>query len=170
MLNNILKTTCLDTKLGPMIAIADEEKLYLLDFMDRRGIENEINNLRKKLKVSIIPGETTIIKSIASEISHYFDGKMSEFKTPIHLMGSPFQKNVWEKLTKIPSGETRSYLEIATLLDAPTAYRAVARANSTNQLAIIVPCHRVIYANGEIGGYAGGIARKEWLLKHEKNQ
>jgi AraC family transcriptional regulator of adaptative response/methylated-DNA-[protein]-cysteine methyltransferase len=167
--NRILKVTWLDTKLGPMIAIADEDGLYLLEFVDRRGLEREVESLRKKLTVAIIPGETQIIRSIESEITNYFDGKNLEFKTPIHLVGSPFQKNVWEELKKISPGKTRSYLDIAKSLKKPTACRAVAQANGANQLAIIVPCHRVINTNGELGGYGGGIARKQWLLELEKN-
>ncbi len=164
----ILKAAWLDTKLGPMIAIADENGLYLLEFVDRRGLENEVKRLREKLKAAIIPGETNIIKSIESEIADYFDKKKFVFKTPMHLVGSTFQKSVWQELRKIPPGETCSYLDIAQSLNAPTAYRAVARANGANQLAIIVPCHRVINTNGDLGGYGGGIARKQWLLEHEK--
>lgn len=163
----ILKAAWLDTKLGPMIAIADENGLYLLEFVDRRGLEREVKQLRKKLNAAIIPGETSIIKSISDEITHYFNGTNILFKTPVHLIGSPFQKKVWQELRKIPPGETRSYLEIAKLINAPAACRAVARANGANPLAIIVPCHRVINSNGEIGGYGGGVARKQWLLEHE---
>lgn len=164
----ILKAAWLDTKLGPMIAIADDEGLYLLEFVDRRGLEREVERLRKKLKVAIIPGETAIIRSIEAEMTQYFDGKKNVFQTPYHLIGSPFQILVWKELLKIPLGETRSYLDIAKSLKKPTACRAVARANGANQLAIIVPCHRVINENGDLGGYAGGIARKQWLLDLER--
>ncbi len=164
----VLKASWLDTKLGPMVAIADDHSLYLLEFVDRRGLENEVKKLRKKLSAAIIPGETNIIRNVESELAHYFDGKSMEFKTPIHLIGSTFQKNVWLELRKIPPGETRSYLDIAKSLKKPTACRAVARANGANQIAIIVPCHRVINSNGQLGGYAGGIVRKQWLIEHEK--
>jgi len=163
-----LKSAQLDTQLGPMTAIADDEKLYLLEFVDRPGLEREIEQLRKKLKISIIPGNTKIIKQIETEITEYFDGKINQFETPVYQLGSPFQKTVWDALCKIPPGETRSYSEIAKSINKPTACRAVARANGSNQLAIIIPCHRVINANGELGGYAGGVARKQWLLDHEK--
>ncbi len=101
--HQILKAVWLDTRLGPMIAIADENGLYLLEFIDRRGLEREVERLRKKLKAAIIPGETQIIKSIESEITNYFDGKNVVFKTPLHLVGSTFQKRVWEELKNIPS-------------------------------------------------------------------
>lgn len=165
----ILKTTWLDTALGPMLAIADDEKLYLLEFVDKRSLAREVERLRKKLHAAIVPGENKILKSIAKEIVDYFSGKSVIFKTPIQLMGSAFQKQVWEELLKIPPGETRSYVEIAKAVKKPTAYRAVANANGANQLAIIVPCHRVINVNGALGGYAGGVARKQWLLDLEKN-
>lgn len=165
----ILKAAWLDTKLGPMIAIADEDGLYLLEFVDRRGLEREVERLRKRMQTAIIPGETPIIKNLAAELTNYFAGKNLVFETPLHFIGSSFQKMVWEELRKIPPGETRSYSDIAKSLNKPTAFRAVAQANGANQLAIVIPCHRVINANGELGGYGGGIMRKQWLLEHEKN-
>jgi len=167
--NFVFKAAWLDTLLGPMIAIADNDGLYLLEFVDRRGLEREVERLRKKMKVAIIPGTTPITKRVVSEITDYFAGKTLIFNTPIHLIGSPFQKKVWQALRNIPPGETRSYLDVAKSIKKPAAFRAVASANGANQLAIIVPCHRVINANGDLGGYGGGITRKQWLLEHEKN-
>jgi len=166
--SNILKASWIDTPLGPMIAIADEKALYLLEFVDRRGLEREVERLRKKTKSAIIPGHTQPISSIENELKKYFEGILIEFKTPVFFLGSPFQKRVWEELKKIPSGETRSYSEIATGIGQPTAFRAVANANGANQFAIIIPCHRVINTNGELGGYGGGLTRKKWLINHEK--
>lgn len=164
----VLKAAWLDTPLGSMLVVADEKGLYILEFIDRRGLEQEIFRLKKKINAVIIPGETSSIESIATELFDYFNKKQFIFKTPIHLIGSPFQKSVWAELIKIPPGETRSYLDIAKSLNAPTACRAVARANGANSLAIIIPCHRVINSNGELGGYGGGVARKQWLLEHEE--
>ena len=164
----ILKASWLDTKLGPMLAIADEEALYLLEFVDRRGLEREIERLRKKTKRAIIPGITEPIRLIGRELEEYFEGRRQEFKTPLFLRGSPFQKRVWEELRKIPFGETCSYTEIAAAIGTPMAFRAVANANGANQLAIVIPCHRVINSNGEPGGYGGGIIRKKWLIDLEK--
>jgi AraC family transcriptional regulator, regulatory protein of adaptative response / methylated-DNA-[protein]-cysteine methyltransferase len=166
--HKVLKASWIDTPLGPMLAIADDEALYLLEFVDRRGLEKEIERLRKKTKLPIIPGKSTPIKQIEAELAEYFSHKIQEFKTPLSLMGSPFQKRVWEELQKIPQGETRSYAEIAALIGKPSAFRAVALANGANQFAIVIPCHRVINSNGNLGGYGGGIKRKEWLLKHER--
>lgn len=163
----ILKMAWLDTPLGSMLAIADEDKLYLLEFLDYRGLEREVFHLRKKTHSAIIPGETAPIRSIEKELNLYFKGKLKEFKTPLHLLGSPFQNKAWTALKNIPYGETRSYLEQAKSINAPYAFRAVARANGANQMAIVIPCHRVINANGALGGYAGGLKRKQWLLQHE---
>lgn len=165
---NLLKASWLDTPLGPMIAIANEGALYLLEFVDRRGLEREIERLREKTKSAIIPGVTHAISSIESELKQYFVGALRQFKTPLFLLGSPFQLHVWEELQKIPYGETRSYSDLAVALDKPSAFRAVATANGANQIAIVIPCHRVINLSGELGGYGGGLVRKKWLIHHEK--
>jgi len=166
--NNILQASWLDTPLGPMLAIANEEALYLLEFVDRRGLEREIERLRRKTKSAIIPGYTKVMCLIEKELSHYFKGELRTFKTPLFLLGSPFQQHVWEELIKIPAGTTRSYAQLAEAIGRPTAVRAVAQANGANQLAIVIPCHRVINTNGELGGYGGGLSRKEWLIHHER--
>lgn len=168
MYDKILVAAWLETPLGPMLAIADEAVLYLLEFVDTRNLEKEIERLLKKLHVGIMLGRTQIIESIEQEIKQYFEGPLRSFRTPIFMLGTPFQKLVWEQLQKIPLGETRSYSDIANALGRPTAFRAVAQANGSNQLAIIIPCHRVINANCDLGGYAGGVAKKQWLLDHEK--
>ena len=161
------KTPDIDTPLGPMIAVANEKALYLLEFVNRRGLEREMERLSKS---AIIPGRTPPIDSIEQELCLYFDGTLKEFKTPLFLLGSPFQKRVWEQLRKIPYGETISYSDQAAAMGNPAARRAVARANGTNQIAIVIPCHRVINSNGELGGYGGGITIKKWLIDHEKQR
>lgn len=163
-----LKASWLDTRLGPMIAIGDEQALYLLEFVDRRGLEREVERLRQRTKSAILPGITEPICLIENELIQYFEGNLEEFKTPLHLLGSPFQKRVWEELQKIPFGETRSYAELAAIIGKPSAFRAVANANGANQFAIVIPCHRVINSNGELGGYGGGLPRKKLLIAHER--
>lgn len=166
--NALLKTSWLDTPLGPMIAIADEEGLYLLEFIDRRGLEREIERLRIRMKAVIIPGMSLAIEAMDKELEQYFNGTLQTFKTPFHLIGSIFQKEAWDALIDIPYGKTRSYLEQAKFIGRPTAFRAVATANGANTIAIAIPCHRIINTNGELGGYGGGLARKKWLIEHEK--
>jgi len=165
---NILNAAWLDTPLGPMLAVADDAALHLLEFAERKNLEQEIKRLRYTTKAGIIPGKNTPITMIENELKDYFDGKITVFETPLFLLGSDFQKLVWEELQKIPMGQTRSYAQLATAIGRSSAYRAVARANSTNHLAIIIPCHRIINSNNELGGYASGVARKEWLINHEK--
>lgn len=163
----ILKSTWIDSPLGAILVISDENGLYLLEFVERRGLEKEIKNLIINLKANIIPGRTSAIDLIEQELAEYFTSNLKEFKTPIHLLGTPFQQVVWKELIRIPYGETRSYMTQAKAINKPTATRAVANANGANQLAIIIPCHRIINSNGNLGGYGGGIHRKKWLLEHE---
>jgi AraC family transcriptional regulator of adaptative response/methylated-DNA-[protein]-cysteine methyltransferase len=163
-----LQASAFDTPLGPMQVIADDEALYLLEFFDRRGLEEEIERLKKKIQLPIVPGKPHPAQQIKAELAGYFSGKILEFKTPLFLIGSPFQKQVWRELQKIPQGETRTYTEIATAIQRPSAIRAVGSANGANQFAIVIPCHRVINLNGNLGGYGAGLKRKEWLLNHER--
>lgn len=166
--NAVLKAAWLDTRLGAMIAIADEHALYLLEFVDRRGLEREVERLRIKTRSAIIPGRTPPIDQIENELKRYFNGGLSSFTTPVKFLGTPFQQHVWQTLLTIPYGETRAYLHVAESINHRDAVRAVAGANGANQLAIIIPCHRVINNNGGLGGYGGGIGRKQWLLQHEE--
>lgn len=163
-----LKIVMFDTLLGPMIAIGDDNALFLLDFIDRRDLEHNIKKLKKTTKAAIIPGLTDPLVSIQKELADYFAGTITQFKTPLYLFGSTFQQRAWHALTAIPYGHTRSYLEQATAIGNPKAFRAVANANGANNLAIIIPCHRIINTNGKLGGYGGGVDKKQWLLNHEK--
>lgn len=160
-----LLASWLDSPLGPILAVADEHRLVLLEFVERRGLEREL--LRLKATAAIVPGRSAPIEQVESELAEYFAGTRTTFDTPLALRGTEFQRSVWRELLRIPPGETRSYLELATAVGRPTAFRAVAQANGANQLAIVVPCHRVINSNGELGGYGGGVPRKRWLLEHE---
>lgn len=166
---NIFLASWIDTPLGPMLAIADKKFLYMLEFVDRRGLEQEIESFRSKMKAVILPGSSEPINSIKKEMELYFSGKLQSFKTPVFFIGSDFQKDAWKALLQIPYGSTRSYKEQSKIVGNISAYRAVANANGANQLAIIIPCHRVINSNGDLGGYGGGLNRKKWLLEHEKN-
>lgn len=164
----ILKKAQINTILGPMIAIADEKSLYLLEFVSRKGLETEIAQLHAR-GFAIVSGSTLPIQSIETELCDYFNGKLSRFKTTYRVFGTPFQQAVWQALIQVPYGSTISYKEQAISLMRPRAHRAVANANGKNQLAIIIPCHRVIASDGTLGGYGGGIDVKRWLLAHEKN-
>lgn len=157
----------METPLGPMVAVADDHGLCLLEFCDRRALQREIEQIRRRCKAPIVPGRNAHIDSIRRELTEYLAGQRTEFQTPIVLRGSDFQRSVWNTLLEIPCAETRSYRDIAVRIGSPGSVRAVGRANGQNQLAIIVPCHRVIGADGSLTGYGGGIWRKQWLLDHE---
>jgi len=157
----------IDTPLGPMIAICDEDYLYLLEFTIRKNMQRQLQRLSKTQKRAIIPGQTKITEQIREELAAYFDGILTDFKTPLKLSGTDFQKTVWRELCNIPYGETRSYGELAKTIGNEKAFRAVATSNANNGLALIVPCHRVINTGGGLGGYAGGLKRKQWLLDLE---
>jgi AraC family transcriptional regulator, regulatory protein of adaptative response / methylated-DNA-[protein]-cysteine methyltransferase len=158
----------INTPIGAMLAISDKEVLYLLEFLDCKKLDNKIGKLKQKLGLEILFGVTEPIKSIEKELSLYFMGKLKQFKAPVKFLGTPFQNNVWQQLMEIPCGKTWSYLDLAKVVNNPKGFRAVALANSKNQMPIIVPCHRVINSNGKLGGYAGGLSRKQWLLRHEE--
>src|SRR6478672_2779626 len=158
----------IDTPLGAMIAVADEEGLRLLEFIDRRATERELSNLRKRLRTNMVPGKHRHLDKVRSQLSGYFAGKKLEFEIPLAPVGSSFQLRAWKILQSIPLGETRSYSWMAKRLGDENARRAVGRANGTNMICIIIPCHRVIRADGTLCGYGGGLWRKKWLLDHER--
>lgn len=167
--NHQLESSLLETPLGSMVAVADSNHLYLLEFLTRVKLPNYLRKLKRSTKSSICcVKNNSIINMLSKEINDYYIGNICEFKTPVMLLGSAFQRNVWKKLIDIPFGTSVSYKQHADSCVAPQSYRAIANAIASNNLAIIVPCHRVINSSGEIGGYAGGIELKKSLLMHEK--
>ena len=158
----------IETPLGAMIAVADDEGLRLLEFIDRRATERELSILRKRLGTNVVPGEHRHLAATRQQLADYFSGKNLEFEIPLAPVGSAFQLRAWKTLRSIPVGETRSYSWMAKRLGDENARRAVGRANGTNMICIIIPCHRVIRADGTLCGYGGGLWRKKWLLDHER--
>lgn len=157
------------TPIGEMIMISHNDTLYLLEFEERKNLDNQLEKVQKHTRKRIKFGNTHVLDSIREELAQYFSGQLTCFKTPLSPIGTAFQQHAWNALIEIPYGVTMSYSEQATLMGRPTATRAVALANSMNHLAIIIPCHRIINASGKLGGYAGGLERKAWLLAHEKS-
>ena len=166
---NCLLAKWLDSPLGPMLAIADDRGLHIVDWVDRRGLERAIERLRAREHAAIVPGSHPLLAQIEREMKAYFAGTLTVFETPLAQWGTPFQNNVWQQLLAIPRGETRSYADLSRILGKPKAVRAVARANGDNFRGVIIPCHRVIGSDGSLTGYGGGLARKQWLLDHEKS-
>ncbi|MGQ0628836.1 MAG: bifunctional transcriptional activator/DNA repair enzyme AdaA [Phycisphaerales bacterium] len=159
----------IESPLGPLLAAAVDDGVCLLEFMDRRAIETQVRVLRARLARPIVPGKHPLLDRLKAELSAYFAGDSPRFTVPLISPGTPFQSRVWEALRAIPPGVTRSYADIARAIGRPTATRAVARANGDNRLAILIPCHRVIGADGTLTGYGGGLWRKQWLLDHERS-
>jgi AraC family transcriptional regulator of adaptative response/methylated-DNA-[protein]-cysteine methyltransferase len=158
----------IETPLGTMLALADEQGLRLLEFADRRGLERELAGLRRRLKCAVVPGSNAFLEKTRQQLGRYFVGESLSFDLPLAPVGSEFQQRVWCELQRIPAGHTRSYAEMAKKLGIPKGPRAVGRANGSNMLALVIPCHRVINADGSLCGYAGGIWRKQRLLEHER--
>ena len=156
------------TPIGPMFVCASERGVCLLEFVDRRMLETEFSDLQRLLNARIIAGQNDHIRQAEKEIGEYFAGKRVKFTLSLDTPGSEFQRRVWQALAEIPCGESTHYQALAETLNKPTAVRAVAAANGANRIAIVIPCHRVIGKDGSMTGYGGGVARKRWLLEHEK--
>jgi AraC family transcriptional regulator of adaptative response/methylated-DNA-[protein]-cysteine methyltransferase len=165
----------IDSPLGPMLVVADNEGVRLLDFADRRGLVAQLARLRSDLGAYIRLGESVVIEAAREVMGRFFTSaeRAVDRSVPVGLFrptpsATAFQRRVWDALVRIPLGETRSYMQQAQELGQPGAVRAVARANGANFLAIVVPCHRVIGTDGSLTGYGGGLPRKRWLLEHER--
>ena len=156
-----------DTPLGPMFVAASERGVCLLEFTDRRMLETEFRDLQKRLKTTIEYGQNAHTQQAQKELAEYFRGERRAFSLALDAPGTDFQRLVWAALRAIPFGRTVSYADQARTIGQPNAVRAVARANGMNRIAIVIPCHRVIGKDGSLTGYAGGLERKRWLLKHE---
>jgi AraC family transcriptional regulator, regulatory protein of adaptative response / methylated-DNA-[protein]-cysteine methyltransferase len=160
----------IDSPVGPLIAAATRSALCLLEFSERRILEEQFATVRKRFGCELISGSNSLLSDLRTQLGDYFAGRRREFDMPLAYPGTPFQERVWSALLRIPYGETRSYREIALELGDLKATRAVGTANGMNRIAIVIPCHRVINANGELGGYGGGLWRKRLLLDLEKGQ
>ncbi|MEX0370338.1 MAG: methylated-DNA--[protein]-cysteine S-methyltransferase, partial [Tateyamaria sp.] len=164
----VLYADWIQTPLGDMLSIASRSHLHLLEFFDRKALRREIARLDKPAKGEIGIGRTDPSDRIRAELADFFAGTSDRFDTPLALDGSDFTRQVWNAVRDIPAGTTRSYSDIAKRIGRPSAVRAVARANGANQIALVVPCHRVIGADGSLTGYGGGLWRKQKLLEIER--
>jgi AraC family transcriptional regulator of adaptative response/methylated-DNA-[protein]-cysteine methyltransferase len=163
----LLSAKWLETPIGPMLAIGNSDGLHLLEFAERKALVREINETKKKVG-PICFQELPLFDKIQTQLDEYFAGKRWQFDIPVAQYGTQFEKSAWRMLQTIPYGEVRSYSEQAKAIGKPSAFRAVARANGANKIAVLIPCHRVIGSDGTMTGYGGKIWRKEWLLRHEK--
>jgi len=161
--------TWLESPVGPLVAGATAEGVCLLEFTERRMLPAQFATLRKRFDCALIPGQNQHLRLLKDELARYFAGTLQQFTVPLVYPGSPFERRVWDELCRIPYGKTCSYEDVARRIGAPTAQRAVGRANGLNRVAIVIPCHRVVNKDGKLGGYGGGLWRKQYLLDLEKN-
>jgi AraC family transcriptional regulator of adaptative response/methylated-DNA-[protein]-cysteine methyltransferase len=157
----------IESPLGPLVAGSTENGICLLEFTDRRMIDAQFERIRRYFKLPIVPGTSKYIEQLKNELSEYWDGKRKKFNVKLDYPGTDFQVRVWNELLKIPYGTTTSYEDIAIRVGSSGAVRAVGTANGMNRIAIVIPCHRVVNKNGKLGGYGGGLRRKEYLLNLE---
>jgi methylated-DNA-[protein]-cysteine S-methyltransferase len=142
-----------NSPIGWLRLVANKNALIKIEFVDEPG----------KTDTSL-----EILQKTVQQLSEYFAGTRQHFDVPLEMHGTDFQRAVWQALRQIPFGKTVSYKDIAVAIHNPKAVRAVGQANGRNPVPIIVPCHRVVAANGKLGGFSSGLWRKEWLLKHER--
>jgi AraC family transcriptional regulator of adaptative response/methylated-DNA-[protein]-cysteine methyltransferase len=157
-----------DTPIGPLVAAASPAGLALLEFADRFTAERNQRHLVRRFPAWDGVPRGRVPAAVTEELAAYFAGELAHFTLPLDAGGTAFQRRVWAALATIPCGTTASYDGVARLIGDPGKHRAVARANGQNPIAIIVPCHRVIGADGALRGYGGGLRRKAWLLAHEE--
>jgi AraC family transcriptional regulator of adaptative response/methylated-DNA-[protein]-cysteine methyltransferase len=165
---DLIQIEGISTPLGVMYAASTAEGICLLEFEDYRMLNNELNYLQKKYNAGFQIGRNRHINMLESQLQEYFIGERKVFEITMQIPGTDFQQSVWQLLKSIPYGSTSSYKEQAVKLGRPGAVRAVASANGMNRIAILVHCHRIIGSDGSLTGYSGGLARKKWLLEHEK--
>ena len=158
------------TPLGDMVALFTPQGLALLEFSENtKRLDREWRDVERYAGAAAELGADARTQALGAEIDAYFKGQLQDFDTQLDLVGTPFQKSVWQALLAIPYGQTRSYGQQAHQINHPTATRAVAAANGQNKIAVIVPCHRVIGSDGRLTGYGGGLPRKDWLLQLERS-
>jgi len=151
--------TRIDSPVGSLTLVSDGRALI--------GLLFDVERAHARLAGAIEDAAAAPFAGVRTQLDEYFAGRRRAFEVPLALAGSEFQRRVWAGLQRIPYGETRSYGELARELGQPRAMRAVGLANGRNPIAIIVPCHRVIGADGSLTGFGGGLERKRWLLEHE---
>jgi methylated-DNA-[protein]-cysteine S-methyltransferase len=145
-----------NSPIGTVEIVSDENSIIELSFVEET-MESDSQ------------ASPQVLQTALKQIDEYFQGKRNAFDLKLKAEGTEFQQKVWQSLIEVPYGETACYGDIAAAVGNSKASRAVGGANNKNKIAIIIPCHRIVGADGSLTGYAGGLWRKEWLLKHEKN-
>ena len=164
----VVTLSTIETPLGPMAAAAVDSGICLLEYTDPHRLPRQMDGLRKWIAPVVQEGDHHHLETLRQQLAAYFRGTLKQFTLPLVAPGTPFEERVWEALKQIPYGETRSYISVARDLGSPEGQRAVGRANGLNRIAIVIPCHRVVNHGGGLGGYGGGLWRKERLLDLER--
>jgi methylated-DNA-[protein]-cysteine S-methyltransferase len=160
-----LRTDAIDSELGPIVIVTDARALCALDFGDCE--ERMTALLSRRFGHFVLRHEANPL-GVSGRVRAYLAGELHAFDgIPVDTAGTKFQRAVWSALRQIPAGSTRTYGQLAACIGRPSASRAVGLANSLNPVAIVIPCHRLIGSDASLTGYAGGLHRKRWLLRHE---
>lgn len=163
-----IDTLIYTSDVGQLILGSYQDQLCLCNWQHKKNQAAIENRFAKYLKAKPEPADTDpILRGASQQLDHYFKGSLKQFDLPLLTVGTPFKQTVWQTLQTIAYGQTNSYAELAEKMGQPNAVRAVANANAANALSIIIPCHRIIGSNGQLTGYAGGLATKQQLLVHE---
>ena len=162
--------TWIDSPVGPLLAGATRSAIVLLEFSERDILQQQLASVRRRFRASLRSGPNRWLNLLRTQLHEYFAGQRRQFELPLEYPGTAFQQRVWSTLLTIPYGVTWSYLDMARSLGDIKATRAVGTANGLNRIAIVIPCHRVINADGKLGGYGGGLWRKQLLLDLERGQ
>ena len=169
-MSQFISIETLKTPIGELIAGDYQGNICLLDWKYRKMRDTTDGRIKRGLNAEFNNESTPLIDDLKSQLACYFSGELHEFNIPVTMIGTEFQKQVWNSLLEIPYGETRSYLQLSRQLGNEKAIRAIAAANGANAMSIIIPCHRIIGSNGEMIGYAGGIQAKQKLLQIESKE
>lgn len=161
----MIELAVVETPIGPLTLAARSGRICLLHFgADQASARASLARWYGELAVTTVPDPA----GAATVLEHYFAGELDALDTvDVEMNGTPFQKRVWAALREVKAGTTASYSQVAAAVGSPAAVRAVGAANGANPVAVVVPCHRIIGANGSLTGYGGGMERKQWLLRHE---
>lgn len=160
----------LPSPVGPLLAGATGTGICCLEFTDAQALPGQVARVAARFNVQVATGTNEHLELLMAELAEYFAGTRRSFSVPLSCTGTPFQRRVWQQLKAIPYGTTCSYEEVAVAIGQPRAARAVGHANGLNHIAIVIPCHRVIAKDGTLGGYGGGLWRKQHLLALESGR
>lgn len=163
-----LRADTVSSPLGTILLVASDRGLCRLGFGEDETADNVLAEMKRLMKLPLVPGESPILAQARAELGGYFAGTLRQFTVPLDVPGTEFQRRVWNGLRAIPYGSVRSYAELAAEIGCPNGQRAVGMANGANRIAIIIPCHRVVNTGGALGGYSGGLWRKRLLLELER--